>query len=230
MPGPFLPVWAISRSQNIRIGNHNSASGNHTVPMLTKNPSTAALPTPYLVDLSDGTSRRDLAHHLAIGSLVTAHGLRLTSSLAANSAAIAASLTEVNTLAIPANALNPGASIRVTAQASVSAAATVTFDVKCGTAGTTADANVATLSIAPAAAGFLSVDALITCQVAGSGTNGKLTWGINGVIGTLSASNGSTSQVSVDTTIPEIIGVAASTSAGTITFTNCLIEFLDSAF
>lgn len=71
---PFLPVLALSRSQNIRIGRSPNAV---KVPELAlgdaagTNPQSGALAVPAYVDLGDSWSRRDLQHHMAIGALLT---------------------------------------------------------------------------------------------------------------------------------------------------------------
>lgn len=71
---PFLPVLALSRSQNIRIGRSPNAV---KVPELAlgdaagTNPQSGALAVPAYIDLGDGQSRRDLQHHMAIGALLT---------------------------------------------------------------------------------------------------------------------------------------------------------------
>lgn len=231
MPGPFIPVWALSRSQAIRVGN---GPGKKTAPQLTKNPSSAALPTPLLVDLSDGTSRRDLAHHLAIGSLIPAHGLRLTSSLAANSAAITTTATLVNNLAIPANALNVGATVRITVQGVTSATGNVTILSKWGTVGTLAgDTTTLVTQTAAGATGGGAFDwnSVLTVQAVGAGTNGKVVTGaqFSGHGNTL-AVVGSTAQIGLDTTVASFIDVGVSVSAGNVVITNSLIEFLDSAY
>lgn len=236
MPGPFLPVWALSRSQQIRIGNHNSASGNHTVPMLTKNPSSAGLPTPYLVDLSDGTSRRDLAHHLALGSIIPAHALRLTSGgPAVNQVVSTTTETIVSSLTLPANALNVGAQVRFTAQGVIAATTpTLLAKIHLGPLGTTADPVVcATTAVTVTTAAGFDVNGLFTVQAIGSGATGKVVGNLQLTSHALSPGlSAQTAQVSTDTTVPEIatLSLTAGTSGITLTVTNTLAEFLDSAF
>ena len=78
--GPFVPVLAISRSQSVRIGNAQGTATPGTVPQVGYKPDGTTLNSPYYVDLSDGPSRRDLAHHLALGAVIVVGGLTNSNS------------------------------------------------------------------------------------------------------------------------------------------------------
>jgi hypothetical protein len=75
---PFIPVLAISRSQNIRIGNaQGGATGNRKVGQI-QDTVAGVTPVPFYVDLGDGPSRRDLAHHSALGAIIIIGALSAT--------------------------------------------------------------------------------------------------------------------------------------------------------
>lgn len=59
----YLPIRAISRSQNVRIGSQR------ILPIATS-----------YVDISDGKTRRELMHHQAIGSIITVGALTASNS------------------------------------------------------------------------------------------------------------------------------------------------------
>lgn len=94
----YLPVRPISRSQALRVGQPPSA-------VYLKSQTTT-----YYVDISNGTVRRDLMHHLAIGAVVVvgalsannvdvdvASGAVVVAGTAANSVRVADPLTTTKT-------------------------------------------------------------------------------------------------------------------------------------
>jgi len=243
MPGPFIPLWSISRSQNVRIGNAQSGvGGGRLVPQLTQNPSTAALPEPLLVDLSDGASRRDLAHHLAMGAVIQAKGTRLNNTLAATTASSATATVETVPLSlyVPKNLISVGSLITITGIGSLgsSSPGAPTFKVRIGTAGTVADTIVINLTGtgSPSNSSYTQFNAYIVCQAVGSGTSGKVL-GQGTVVdsaGTVYAN--SSSQVGIDTTVNNYIDLCvqsptSSTSGnGGISLTTAWVEVRDKLF
>lgn len=72
---PFLPIVALSRSQNVRIGRSPNAVSvpdfgqfNSTAP--GKDAQTGALNVPAYVDLGDPIHRRDLQRHSSVGGVI----------------------------------------------------------------------------------------------------------------------------------------------------------------
>lgn len=229
----FADTGALTVGTATPPASDTSGLGGRQVPQLTLNPSTqTVLPYPFLVDLNDGLSRRDLAHHIAVGDVVPATPFRLTSAAAANSAAIAATPTQVGLLAIPAYALTVGGNLRVTLQGVTSTTGNVTVTARVGAAGTTSDTSLVTQTVAGATGGGgAEWNVLTTVQAVGSGTSGKLMPNAQFTgHGAAPSLTNNTAQVSVDTTIPEYLSVYASVSAGTVTVTNCVIEYLSQPF
>lgn len=206
-------------------------NGGRIVPQLYQNPSTASIPAPFLVDLSDGTSRRDLAHHIAIGDVITAAPLRLSNSLSATPALIGTTATTVNSLAIPTNALNVGSDIRVTIRGNVATANAFTTALYFGPTGTTSDTLLVSLaSGTPTANTGFAYEAMVTCQSVGAtGTvwpEAQVT--VSGAAPTLSHV---TAAVTVDTVEANVVTVVITGgAASSVQVTNSVIEFLDAAF
>lgn len=77
---PFIPVLAISRSQNIRIGSAMLGVGGSRLVGQMGDTVAGVTPLPTYVDVSGPTSRRDLAHHMTLGAIVTVGPLANISS------------------------------------------------------------------------------------------------------------------------------------------------------
>jgi hypothetical protein len=72
MAGPYIPILALNRSQQLRIGNAQGGVGGNKVPQELGNDIKASggLSQPFYVDLSVPENRRDLQRHGALGAYI----------------------------------------------------------------------------------------------------------------------------------------------------------------
>jgi hypothetical protein len=151
------------------------------------------------------------------------------SSVAASSAINTASTYITPSASIPANTLQVGATYRiiVTGTCTSTAANVSTFVLRLGTAGTTSDTSVCTVTCTGATSGtavpFTAVFYVTIRTIGSSGTamgSGSITnTGTTGISSNGVGGGGSTTAVTVNTTVANFVGVSYSSAASTTTCT-----------
>lgn len=145
--------------------------------------------------------------------------------LTANTGAITTTETVVHQMVIPLGGFNIGTSIRAYAHAVNSTTSAATVRLRLGTAGTTADAQLCTVTgPAGVVAQGLQVLGMVTCRTLGA--PGGFLANVNVDAGTARAGSTQTATVGATTTSQLFLSLTASVAGGNITFTNALFDVL----
>lgn len=136
--------------------------------------------------------------------------------------------TVIIKMPIPANSLQIGGTIRAVIFAQLSAAATPSFRLRLGTAGTTADAALVTHAPVLAAAGRTKVEILFTPRTLGAGgTSGCVANNVTvGLAPTATNSTQTEATPAINTTAINFLSLTASATAGNLTIHSAIIEVL----